>query len=480
MMQHAGLRTGPETAEQDHLEHLLDQRFQAAACRGLTNGYARPKAQRSRALVVGCNYPRKKHMRLWGACADARAWASTLCSRLGVPEEGLALLVDEDGAGAPVDESDRVFPSQRNMQEHLAWLTRGVQPGDFLAFVFCGRGTLILENSDREAEPGKDDEGAEAFVEEALLCGDFDCADWQNGRSMRLLDASWVSAHLAQLPRGSSLALVMDCEHGVSMLPVLRRLDSARLPPTLRLDGEPTPVLEAMVFGVTQSREDVVRDLRNGQLGQPPLEAEPHRGDRGCKGLFPRRQWTPGDLLWKGQDEPADDGKIQQEVQAFAFSACGPGGRAFESEDLASKRRRGGRPAARRGLLSQCLLRSLEDLNFQGSYYALWWGAVRLLRQAEAGEGQHFQLTFNDGTDPTCREAFEPIQEAEAKAYLKRAELDRVSIDDGAHTHRLHARACCANHKFNELQRPELPPARLGSSLGCSVTDPDGDVCAMM
>lgn len=480
-MQHAGLRAGHETAEQDRLEHLLDQRFQTAACRGLTNGYARPKMQRSRALVVGCNYPRKKHMRLWGACADARAWASTLSGRLGVPEEGLALLVDEDASGAPVKESDRTFPSQRNMQEHLAWLTRGVQPGDLLAFIFCGRGTLLFEESDKdEAEPGHDDEDAEAFVEEALLCGDFDSGDWQHGRSMRLLAASWVSAHLAQLPRGSSLTFVMDCEHGVSMLPVLRRLDSARLPPSLRLDGEPTPVLEAMVFGVTQSREDAVRELRNGQQGRPPLESESHRGDRGCKGLHPERQWAPGDLLWKAQDVPADSGKIQQEVQAFAFSACGPGGRAFEAEDLASKRRRGGRPADRRGLLSQCLLRSLEDLNFQGSYYALWWGAVRLLRRAEAGEGQHFQLTFNDGTDPTCREAFEAVQEAEAKAYLKRADLEKVIIDDGAHTHRLHARACCTNHRFEELQKPELPPARLGSSLGCNVMDPDDDTCAVM
>eukprot|EP00931_Biecheleriopsis_adriatica_P078013 TRINITY_DN51483_c0_g1_i1.p1 TRINITY_DN51483_c0_g1~~TRINITY_DN51483_c0_g1_i1.p1 ORF type:complete len:496 (+),score=103.89 TRINITY_DN51483_c0_g1_i1:217-1488(+) len=423
-------------------------------------------------------------MRLWGACADARAWASAFCLRMGVPEDNLALLVDEQEDGTPVDEASRSFPSQKNLEEHLAWLTEGVQPGDFLAFVFCGRGTLVLDGAgqhggDSETGVDEDDEDDELMAEEGLLCGDFDSIDWLQGRSMRLLTSNMAARYWEWLPKGCSVTLVMDCEHGVSMLPVMRRLDSARLPPSVHLEGEPVPVLEAMTFGVSRSRAEALRELHTSPR---PLEVEPHRGDRGSRGTWAKRQWVPGDLFGQTLDSDHSVVSVPPEVQAFAFAAAAPGGQAFEVEAQASKTRRGGRPAARRGLLTQCLLRALQDMNYQGSYYALWWRAVRLLRRLEAGKEQQFQLTFNDGTDPTCREAFEPVGEAEARAYKKRAELDqqKALIDDGSQTHRLTAR-CCTSQALGSLG-PEPPAsARLShGSCGCGTSESDASMCATM
>merc|ERR1712070_763610 len=99
-------------------------------------------------------------MRLWGACNDARLWAQTLTGRLGLPAKNLALLTDESADGEAVEASSSSYPSQRTIHEHLTWLTNNAQPGDLLTFVFCGRGTMVLD--DLELEEDIDDEEEDA------------------------------------------------------------------------------------------------------------------------------------------------------------------------------------------------------------------------------------------------------------------------------------------------------------------------------
>merc|ERR1711879_983804 len=124
-------------------------------------------------------------------------------------------------------------------------------------------------------------------------------------------------------------------------------------------------------------------------------------------------------------------------------------------------------PSGKRGLLTHCLLQALEEMNFQGSFYALWWHAIRVLRQTGIS-GQHFQLIFSDGTDPTCREVFEPVTQSEAQAYAKRAELERV-IEDGSHTHRHFSERCCTAQvsDLDGLGSESLLSARGAVSCGC-------------
>jgi len=413
-------------------EELLNSRFVANSCRGLANGYARSEFERSRALVIGCNYPRNRNSRLWGACADAGAWATTLTKRLGIPERNVALLVDEADDGKPANAGSRSFPSQRNINDHLSWLTHDVQPGDLLVFVFCGRGTLLLDDVGLDPETGDDvgDDGSDDDsdpVEEALLCGDFNSGDWMSGYSNRMLTATSLARYWEGLPSGTSLTLVIDAEHGTSMLPVTRRLDGARIPPGVNLEAEPTPMLEPMVFGSGQNRGAVAQAL-HVEASRPEL-LDSRSGRRDCGGARPKKRWLHGQLLWEalagGDEAPAP---LEAEVQAFAFTASAPGGAALEVDFGKGKRQSG--PSARRGLLTHCLLHALEELNFQGTYYALWWCAMRLVRQLGVA-GQHFQLLFADGADPTCREAFEVIGAAEARAYARRAELQQQALELG-------------------------------------------------
>ncbi|CAE8637762.1 unnamed protein product [Polarella glacialis] len=430
-------------------------------------------------------------MRLWGACADARAWASALSQRMGILEENLVLLADEAEDGLPVDESSSSFPSQRNIHQNLAWLTRDVRAGDFLTFIFCGRGTLNLGSSGQDEEDEEDaqddeDDDEGGLAEEGLLCGNFDCTDWLQGRSMRVLTANAASHYWSTLPKGSSLTLVMDTENAVSFLPVSRRLDSAKIPKSVHLDGEPTPVREALVFGVTVSRAEAAQDLQtqaSGVLGPP--EAEPHRGDRGSRGLVPKPVWVPGGNLFWSSARSQSPAKVEPEVQAFAFAAAGPLGKAFEAEVRSQRNRRGGQPAARRGLLTQCLLQALEEMNYQGSYYALWWRAVRLLRRGGASSEQHFQLTFSDGTDPTCREAFEAVGAAEARAYAKRAELkleqeQEISIEDGSWTQRGQKGRWCSSSGAQGAELHGEASTRHSSAFGCGPGSPGTTDCGIM
>jgi len=439
--------------EWDEEEDFLDRQLDLKGCRGVTHGYARSEVQRSRALVVGCNYPRSRSMRLWGACADARQWARTLSGRLGIPERNMAILVDETDDGKQVDESDCLFPSQRNLLEHLNWLSNNPQSGDLIVFIFCGRGTLLLEGSglDDDSEVVEDNQG----IEEALLCGDFDTADWARGYSWRMLTSKVAAQFWESLPRGVTLAMIIDAEHGVSMLPVTRRLDSARLPLNLSLEGEPTPVLEALTLGVNRSAADVKRVLRGELPAGMPVPAEPKRGARDSQGTWPQLRWLRGQALWDLGGGMEETGAMDAEVQAFALIASGLSGHAYEAlvpesdrngpfssaakSSSPSKSRRG--PSKRRGVLTHCLLAALEEMNFQGSYYALWWRAVRIMRRRGFTD-QNFQLTFSDGTDPTCREVFEPVGMAEARAYARREELDEDLLDDGEFTHR--GQRCCA------------------------------------
>jgi len=70
-------------------------------------------------------------------------------------------------------------------------------------------------------------------------------------------------------------------------------------------------------------------------------------------------------------------------------------------------------PSCRRGVLTHCLLRALEDMNFHGTYYELWLKAVEVLRSQEVTE-QELQLTFSDTADPTTCDLFKPLSISEA------------------------------------------------------------------
>jgi len=128
--------------------------------------------------------------------------------------------------------------------------------------------------------------------------------------------------------------------------------------------------------------------------------------------------------------------------------------------------------------LTHCLLLALEEMNYQGTYYELWWRAVRILREMRI-PGQHFQLTFSDGADPTLREAFEPVGAAEARAFARRAQIEQqASSEVGDLSHRSHN--CFAFSGYSEIQGSGLePPLSARGATTCSCSGPGGGDCVV-
>merc|ERR1719387_2450152 len=123
---------------------------------------------------------------------------------------------------------------------------------------------------------------------------------------------------------------------------------------------------------------------------------------------------------------------MDQEVQAFALCSSGCNAPSFEYDSFARKEPRSTLSdrnaecrgnAKRRGVLTHCMLQALDGMNYQGTYYELWWRSMRVARQLDIRH-QHFQLTFSDMGDPSTREVFLPVGAAEAQAYAKRLELE--------------------------------------------------------
>merc|ERR1719420_188202 len=75
---------------------------------------------------------------------------------------------------------------------------------------------------------------------------------------MRLLTNESLHRYWACLPKGSSLVLIVDADHGTSVLPVSRRLDSGLLP-ALPIGA---PVV-AMTEPLCNSRSCTVADMKH-------------------------------------------------------------------------------------------------------------------------------------------------------------------------------------------------------------------------
>jgi hypothetical protein len=390
----------------------------------MQGGQSCPAIERTRALVVGCNYQGSKGLRLWGACADAHDWASTLTSKIGLPSRNVTLLVDETPAGDPKLESEESFPSQSNILWHLQSLTSDATPGCLLIFIFCGRGTLLLDGitstgADQEEEDPADDQ---RFVEEGLLCGDFESDDVRRGYTMRMITTRAAAEMWENLPAGASLLVITDCQHGASILPVSRRLDSAQLPADAKATPHPLPPLS---LGVSRSFREVKHALRSEALAGTP-DLVPTRDARDSKNVWPQGLWLRGQMPWSGSDDLDLAALMHPDVQAFSFCACAPGGHAFESllGEKGGTRGKGG-PAGRRGVLTHCLLQALTETDCRGSYYDLWLNAVRILRSKNIPE-QHFQMAFSNSADPTICDVFAPLSYAEAFARARRSGDDEA------------------------------------------------------
>merc|ERR1719174_3644051 len=117
---------------------------------------------------------------------------------------------------------------------------------------------------------------------------------------------------------------------------------------------------------------------------------------------------------------------LNPRVQAFCLSACCPGGHAYEAVLAGTGSQKKSGPALRRGVLTHCLLRALEDMNFRCTFYELWMKAVHILRSKRITD-QHFQLCFSDIADPIHSDAFRPLSFTDAWTRLRQAGVEAGS-----------------------------------------------------
>jgi hypothetical protein len=326
---------------------------------------------------------------------------------------------------------------------------------------------MLLEGADLDDENDSVDIEEESMtVEEGLLCADFETADWVNGYSMRMLTSAVAASFWERLPKGVSLTIVLDCEHGMSILPVPQRLDSSRLPAHIDLSAEPTPVLEVLAPGVAMTHIEARQALRERSAHDGlPVPSDPKRGIRGSNGIRPERRWLRGKMLWEAAGGEDDVSMMDTEVQAFCLSASGFTGHAYEAVMAPTGLPAQSAPSQRRGVLTHCALQALEEMNFQGTYYALWWRANHIMRR-EGHRDQHFQLAFAEGTDPTCREVFEPVGAAEARAYDRRAALVVDDCDSKSDY------VCSATAWEPRGISPDAPLSARDTACGCGVFNP--------
>ena len=183
---------------------------------------------------------------------------------------------------------------------------------------------MLLEGFSTEDDAEDEDlEGDERLVEDGLLCADFQFADVSRGYSMRMITTRATAEIWEKLPPGASLAVIADCEHGTSFLPVSRRLDSQSLP-GFHETPPGQPPLPPLSHGVSRSFADVKYALRCEAMAGTP-ELDPSRDRRDSKNVWPEPLLIKGDDFWPGSRDEDLITLIHPRVQAFCLSASCPG-----------------------------------------------------------------------------------------------------------------------------------------------------------
>ncbi len=165
---------------------------------------------RSRALLVGCNYPMRTSY-LHGAVADA-FWLATVLKDSFLFDE-IKILHDHDvkrpKTRSAWNPNADTMPTRENILRHLQWLVEGSECGDCLVFFFSGFGVLVDDVT------GYEHEG----LQEALLATD----EYQEQGLVLLQEVQDIVMNIAP---GVHLTCFLDCDHALTLVdPVCGQYD---------------------------------------------------------------------------------------------------------------------------------------------------------------------------------------------------------------------------------------------------------------
>ncbi|CEM37825.1 unnamed protein product [Vitrella brassicaformis CCMP3155] len=103
-----------------------------------------PLQRRGKALIVGCSYNKSRGF-LRGTSHDVQNWKSYLVFTVGWRLEDITLLMEGDG-----DESRQ--PTRHNIMHELERMRNEVRPGENLAVIFAGHGSLLPVGKNKERQ----------------------------------------------------------------------------------------------------------------------------------------------------------------------------------------------------------------------------------------------------------------------------------------------------------------------------------------
>lgn len=147
------------------------------------------RLNRRRAVLIGVNYYGTQ-AELRGCVNDVHNMQKLLTETFRWDPSNIRCLTDDSG------QHSNSFPSRRNIEEALRWLTDGVQPGDSLLVHFSGHGA-------QEEDPnGYEEDG----MHETFCPVDFQSAGM-------MTDDLINDLIVKPLPEGARLTAVMDCCH---------------------------------------------------------------------------------------------------------------------------------------------------------------------------------------------------------------------------------------------------------------------------
>jgi len=336
---------------------------------------------------VGCDYPSKKPG-LNGAVNDCFLLADCLHRSCGFLPEDICILHDRIPGQAK--SSERLVdamrrPNRANILQRLQWLARGAKPGDVLFFSFSGYG---LQVDDLRTSQG------EGF-DEAILPSDF--ADGCDGDPAVITTVDIHDA-LMGIPQGCSLTVVMDCDHGTSVVDVSGTLDGH------------------LLRGLKQNTCGVSRHTTKMQLAEHNEDI--WLGDGGPAMMAAPRFLPMIEVANPGSGRmPTRQLMSRSTPVAFCYSAAGHGETALELQVARSSN--GWDGLKQHGALSWCFVQALEELRCDCTHAQLQSGIhkhmARLRDESLPRMDQQVLLTFSlPLSDPHREKVLRPMACGEA------------------------------------------------------------------
>ena len=340
-----------------------------------------------RAVLVGCNYPCKAYG-LVGSVNDAFAIAEQLEAK-GFEKENVIILYDTmPGRRRDAQKDESLRPTRVNILSRLQAMIRKTEAGDTCFFSFSGYGMQVDMNSENSSEHGLDEAILPTDFQESLYGGHcvIECAELHD--------------ILAGAPRGSSVTMLMDCDHATTVADMCGTVSGK------------------LVDGVTE-RVDFCGFKARGEKMKSSEHKREVWMDEPARLVKARPRFQPVATVCKPRQHfPTRSAMCRTDPIVFCISAAGHGQTALEMQVVTHEATWSAAEEKKpHGVLSWCFVQALKELRNTCDYLELTGAISRhmeSMRRSFPKMDQEALLTFVlPRSDPHMR-VLEPPPQAPA------------------------------------------------------------------